>query len=149
MTARTNRGKYIDMDALAKKHEHTIAVTGGGASMNARGDLIGLGGKVIKKVEQREKETDAMIRPDAQKVKLADLRKFAGQIGDNENDLRAALNASQNKAKAEARKLAKKVELATGALITGGQPIIKDYTDQTGESDPEVKKPRRITNSDE
>lgn len=148
MTARTNRGKYIDMDALAQKHEHTIAVTGGGTSMNARGDLIGLGGRVIKKVEQREKESEALIRPDAQKVKLADLRKFAGQVGESETDIRAALNAATVKAKAEARKTAKKVELATSVLANGGQPVIKDYTDQTGDV-PEVKKPRRITDTNE
>ena len=44
------RGKEIDMEKLSLKHETTPAV--GNAKMNARGDLLGPGGKVIKTREQ-------------------------------------------------------------------------------------------------
>lgn len=146
---RTNRGKLLDMEALTKKYENSIAVSGGGSSMNARGDLIGLGGKIIKRVEQREKENQAIEKPEAQKVKLSDLRKFAGQTSNNGEDLRSAMAAGQDKAKLDAKRVAKKVELATQSLVSGGQPIINDYTESESLDPPEIseKKPRRIVDS--
>ena len=140
MNIKSNRGRVIDMDALAKKNEHTIAVTGGGTSMNARGDLIGVGGKIVKRVEQRDKESEGAIRPEAQKVKLSDMRKFSEQVG--QEDLRAQMNQTQNKQRQDALRMAKKVEIATASLANGGQPVIKDYTDQNGDED--VKKPKRV-----
>jgi hypothetical protein len=43
------QGKTIDMDLLIKKNELTPAV--GNAKVNARGDELGPGGKIIKKRE--------------------------------------------------------------------------------------------------
>ena len=43
------RGKIIDMDLLRKKNELTPAV--GNARVNARGDELGPGGKIIRKRE--------------------------------------------------------------------------------------------------
>ena len=43
---RTMRGKVIDMDMLRKKNELTPAV--GNMKVNARGDEIGPGGKIIR-----------------------------------------------------------------------------------------------------
>jgi len=140
MTIKSNRGRIIDMDSLAKKYEHAIAVTGGGTSMNARGDLIGVGGKIVKRVEQRDKEAENTFRPEAQKVKLSDMRKFSEQVG--QEDLRAQMNQNQNKQRQDALRMAKKVEIATASLANGGQPVIKDYTDQNG--DAEIKKPKRV-----
>jgi hypothetical protein len=51
---RTARGENLDMNALVRANEKTLAVSGGGASMNSRGDLLGRGGKVIKTREQIE-----------------------------------------------------------------------------------------------
>ena len=51
---RTMRGKTIDMDILAKRNELTPAV--GNARVNARGDELGPGGKIIKKREDVIKE---------------------------------------------------------------------------------------------
>jgi len=48
------RGKEIDMEKLSLKHETTPAV--GNAKLNARGDLLGAGGKVVKTREQLMKE---------------------------------------------------------------------------------------------
>lgn len=53
---RTARGKQINMNQLREANQKTVAVTGGGHKMNARGDLIGKGGKIIKSNEQREAE---------------------------------------------------------------------------------------------
>jgi len=44
------QGKMIDMDKLAIQNEQTIAV--GNVRMNARGDLLGEGGKIVKKREE-------------------------------------------------------------------------------------------------
>lgn len=44
------RGKEIDMEKLSLKHETEIAV--GNAKLNARGDEIGPGGKIIRTREQ-------------------------------------------------------------------------------------------------
>jgi len=47
MTAhRTATGRYLDIDALKIQQESTIAV--GNARQNARGDIIGPGGKVVR-----------------------------------------------------------------------------------------------------
>lgn len=51
---RSMRGKLIDMNLLQKKNELTPAV--GNARMNARGDQIGKGGKIVKKREDIVKE---------------------------------------------------------------------------------------------
>jgi hypothetical protein len=50
----TARGEQIDMNALAMKHSTTPAL--GNAKMNARGDVLGEGGIVLKTQEQIEAE---------------------------------------------------------------------------------------------
>jgi len=52
---RSYRGKEINMSALQKKYERTIAL-GNGPLCNARGDLIGKNGKIIKTREDQLKE---------------------------------------------------------------------------------------------
>lgn len=47
---RTNQGQMIDMDALALKNEKEIAL--GNMKVNARGDKLGKGGKVIAERDQ-------------------------------------------------------------------------------------------------
>ena len=51
---RTMQGKEIDIDLLRKKNELTPAV--GNARVNARGDLLGPGGKIIKTHDEVVKE---------------------------------------------------------------------------------------------
>lgn len=52
------RGTPIDMEMLKFQHQHSVAI--GNANMNARGDIIGRGGTVVKKREEllveRERE---------------------------------------------------------------------------------------------
>ena len=52
---RTARGLMLDMNRIAKENPNSIAMTAGGVSMNARGDIIGRGGKIIKTREALEK----------------------------------------------------------------------------------------------
>ncbi len=47
---RTMQGKELDLDKLRIRNESTLAV--GNARVNARGDEIGPGGKVIRKREE-------------------------------------------------------------------------------------------------
>lgn len=47
---KTMTGKTIDIDLLRKRNELTRAV--GNARMNARGDLLGPGGKIVRKREE-------------------------------------------------------------------------------------------------
>lgn len=49
------RGKNINMSAIQKKYEQTIAL-GNGPLCNSRGDLIGKNGKIIKTREDQLKE---------------------------------------------------------------------------------------------
>jgi len=51
---KTMQGKQIDMDLLRKRNEMTPAV--GNAKINARGDELGPGGKVIRSREDVLKE---------------------------------------------------------------------------------------------
>jgi hypothetical protein len=53
-TYRTMQGKQVDMDMLRKKNELTHAV--GNARVNARGDELGPGGKIVRKREDLVKE---------------------------------------------------------------------------------------------
>ena len=48
------RGKAVDMDLLRKRNELTPAV--GNAKVNARGDELGPGGKIVKKREEVVRE---------------------------------------------------------------------------------------------
>ena len=48
------RGKVVDMDLLRKKNELTPAI--GNARVNARGDQLGAGGKIVKKREEMVRE---------------------------------------------------------------------------------------------
>jgi len=51
---KTMQGKTIDMDLLRQRNELTPAV--GNAKVNARGDELGAGGRIIKKREDVVKE---------------------------------------------------------------------------------------------
>lgn len=51
---KTMQGKVVDMDLLRKRNELTPAV--GNARVNARGDELGPGGKIIRKKEDIVKE---------------------------------------------------------------------------------------------
>jgi hypothetical protein len=51
---RTLQGKEVDMDKLSLKHETAPAV--GNVRMNARGDELGPGGKIVKTREEMLKD---------------------------------------------------------------------------------------------
>lgn len=54
MIYKTLQGKEIDMEKLMRQHELTPAV--GNQKVNARGDELGEGGKIVKRREEVMKE---------------------------------------------------------------------------------------------
>jgi len=47
---KTMKGKTLDLTPIMAKNQHTVAI--GNANMNARGDVLGPGGKIIKRREE-------------------------------------------------------------------------------------------------
>jgi hypothetical protein len=69
---KTAQGKTIDMDKLMRQNELVPAV--GNARVNARGDKLGPGGKIVKKredvvAEYYDKNPKAQINPSSYQVK--------------------------------------------------------------------------------
>jgi hypothetical protein len=52
---RSMQGKVVDMNKLVMQNEMTVAV--GNVKVNARGDELGPGGKIIRKREEIVRET--------------------------------------------------------------------------------------------
>lgn len=59
------RGREVDMDALRNVNEESVAV--GNARMNARGDVLGKNGKILKTREQIAKEYHKVNTPNTAK----------------------------------------------------------------------------------
>jgi hypothetical protein len=58
-THRSMQGKEIDMHKLVMQNEMTVAV--GNAKVNARGDELGAGGKIIRKQEDVLRESPIKV----------------------------------------------------------------------------------------
>ena len=54
---RSMQGKEVDMSKLALQNENTVAV--GNVRVNARGDELGAGGKIVKKREDVHRMAEA------------------------------------------------------------------------------------------
>jgi hypothetical protein len=63
---KTMQGKQVDMDLLRQRNELTPAV--GNAKVNARGDEIGKGGKIVKKREELVNDYYKSNRPVADEI---------------------------------------------------------------------------------
>lgn len=74
MTKRTYRGRLIDIDSLSRQHDKTVAA--GNMSVNAAGDTLGRGGKIIETVQQKSHKNRKAAGP----TKSASLR------GNQENE---------------------------------------------------------------
>jgi len=72
--AKSFRGQQVDMDKLVLTNQQSIAI--GNANMNARGDIIGKGGKIIKTREEQNKEFHEanLSNPEPEKVSLNDVK---------------------------------------------------------------------------
>lgn len=54
MKIKTMRGRTLDVGAIMAQNETTVAL--GNAKMNARGDIIGPGGQIVRRKEQIAQE---------------------------------------------------------------------------------------------
>ena len=78
----TAAGKYVDMEALRMANENVIAV--GNMNVNARGDIIGPGGKVVKTAAQVNKEYYAQnVTPASDDVVYENQRAAQGLTADD------------------------------------------------------------------
>lgn len=72
MKITTMQGKTLDVSAIMAQNETTIAL--GNASMNARGDIIGPGGAIIRRKEQVAQEYHKSNPNAVKTVSLKDLQ---------------------------------------------------------------------------
>jgi hypothetical protein len=75
MKTKSMRGKVVDMAALMAKNPQKIAL--GNAQMNARGDIVGSNGKVIK---AREKIAMEYHQNNPASVKSVGLKQLSGEM---------------------------------------------------------------------
>ncbi len=73
MKVTSMRGEVLDMGRMIAQNEKTVAL--GNASMNARGDIVGPGGKIIKRREQVATEYYAANPKAVKQVALRDISK--------------------------------------------------------------------------
>ena len=105
-TYRTATGKYLDINALKIQQERTIAV--GNARQNARGDLLGSGGNIVKTRDEIMKEyyqqqkgnqlTDNPVYANAeqaQQAAMADILNNAQQISDGFDQIKESTDLSE------------------------------------------------------
>lgn len=67
------RGRHVDMVKLAAENADKLAL--GNASMNARGDMVGPGGSVVKTHEQVAREYHANNPKGVKQVALRDIKR--------------------------------------------------------------------------
>jgi len=72
MKVTTMQGKVIDVGALMAQNETAVAV--GNANMNARGDILGAGGQIIKRKEQVAQEYHKSNPNAVKSVSLKDIQ---------------------------------------------------------------------------
>jgi len=110
------RGKIVDMDLLRKKNELTPAV--GNARVNARGDELGPGGKIVRKREDIIREyydnTPSAVRDDSGRA-----RKKTVTIQDEAE--KAALTAEEQKLFEEIEEEDEWIEDEDGNFIQKGE----------------------------
>lgn len=53
---RSRSGKLLDISEIIKDQGHVLAITNTGPMVNARGDILGAGGKIIKTAEEIKDE---------------------------------------------------------------------------------------------
>jgi hypothetical protein len=71
MVHRSMRGVIVDMEKLTKQHELMPAI--GNMKVNARGDELGAGGKIVRKREEIVAEyynKPVKVQPDTEEIKV-------------------------------------------------------------------------------
>jgi hypothetical protein len=118
---KTMQGKAIDMDLLRQKNELTQAV--GNARVNARGDELGPGGKIIKKREDVLKDfydDNPMPVPDDAPVKEAVVQEEVESLKDDA-PVKTTTTRKAGQTKAEAKVEDEWVEDEDGNFVKKGE----------------------------
>lgn len=87
MRIKTMRGHDIDMSRFIARNESAVAI--GNASMNARGDVVGPGGSIIKTREQVAQEYH---RSNPKAVRQVGLKDLTDEVFSSPADALAALS---------------------------------------------------------
>ena len=118
---KTMQGKSIDMDLLRQKNELTQAV--GNARVNARGDELGPGGKIIKKREDVLKDfydDNPMPVPDDAPVKQTVVQEDIPSVKDDA-PVKTTTTRKAGQTKAEAKVEDEWVEDEDGNFVKKGE----------------------------
>lgn len=120
---KTQKGKVLNMQALYDANQEQVAV--GNANMNARGDVLGPGGKVII---PKNKVTTAYYDANPNAVKEVSIKQDPDELAKAEAEEVAKRKAQEAKDRAikEAHEKAKAEALAKEAQL--GQPVQLDET---------------------
>lgn len=89
------KGKEVDMESLRRANGDTVAL--GNANMNAQGDLLGRGGKVIKTREELAREYHNVDEKAA--VKSVAISKTSEEISKQQKEEREKIKEKQQEAK--------------------------------------------------
>jgi hypothetical protein len=118
---KTMQGKAVDMDLLRQKNELTQAV--GNARVNARGDELGPGGKIIKRREDVLKDfydDNPMPVPDDAPVKQAVVQEQVESLKDDA-PVKTTTTRKVGQTKAEAKVEDEWVEDEDGNFVKKGE----------------------------
>jgi len=117
MIRSTRGGVPIDTDRIKMKNENKVAV--GNMNVNARGDVLGRGGKIIKPVVQRVNEVQNVNRVEQVSIK----GKMAQEATLNEDQIKKETpeetsieQKKSNSNKKAVKKLPNEIELPDGSI---------------------------------
>tara|TARA_B100000929_G_C15493599_1_gene415265 strand:- start:790 stop:1200 length:411 start_codon:yes stop_codon:yes gene_type:complete len=122
---KTYRGKLIDMDALQRQNEQSTAM--GNMGVNAKGDKLGKGGKVVEPANSRSrthyntKRTTVNNRGSLKSEPTKDERK----VFDEQKDEKAKTTANQKKGPSTQKKPSKQ-QAATEVELDNGDIVVEE-----------------------
>ncbi len=110
MKVKSMKGAILDLNQVMAANEKSVAI--GNAKMNARGDVIGPGGKVVKRREQVAQEYHQLNPKAVRKVSLKDAEPDTFMTPAEAVAAAVALGKEQQAAKEAAAAKAEKKRLA-------------------------------------
>lgn len=144
------RGKEINFDELFLKNKNIIAITGGGAAMNASGDTLGPGGKVLQTGAERDRISNPQPVPEGTPYN-ADNPNAVRQISIKENidNLAALVSEPQTGPKELPEDDAANAKTPEQVIKEFGQTLKGDKADVEKNDKPNIKNKRKIVDTDD
>ena len=150
-TIRTHQGKRIDMEMLVQSNQHVPAITGGGARMNARGDILGQNGQVIKTKEQIEEEymknpgtTVKQVSMNQLNAKFTSKNKKSEVAVNNEPEIKTQVGSFLSNASPFAARPANPTTKAPAPIPVAIPAIVEDETPPENFDDFELPSPEDL-----